>query len=88
MSRRFQSQESGLPLEAYLTFLSAGAALAAFFGFGGPYGAACLVELAGASFATALGINSKRPWLAGLIGAALAFPLARFVFEAIGWSSC
>jgi hypothetical protein len=88
MTRRFQSRSGSLPPEAILTFLSVGAAVAALFGTGGPYGAACLVEVAGAAFATALGINLKRPWLAGLIGAALASPVATAVCVAIGWSSC
>jgi hypothetical protein len=88
MSRRFQSQESGLPPEAYLTFLSAGAVLAAWFGIGGPYGAAFLIELAGAAFGTALRFNSTRPWIGALIGSALVFPVARALFILIGSSGC
>jgi hypothetical protein len=88
MTRRFHSRAGNLPPEAVLASIGVGAAAAALFGVGGPYGAATLVEVAGAAFATAAGIKSKRPWLAGLIGAALAFPVATAVCVATGWSSC
>jgi hypothetical protein len=88
MSRRLDSRAGGLSPEAVLAGFGALALVTAIAGIAGPLGGACLIEMAGSAFGTALGFNSKRPWIGSLIGTAVALPLARTMYLLIGASGC